>query len=85
MSEYDNNLTGALFKNKQQREGKKDANYRGNCEINGVEFYIDAWINDAKSGEKYMKLRFKPKDVQPAAAPAAAPAEPAAFDDDIPF
>jgi hypothetical protein len=87
VSEYDNELRGVLFKNKQKRPDKKDADYRGNATINGVEFWLDAWINEPKSGgDKFMSIKFKAKDVQPQAAvtPAASTPQPE-FDDPIPF
>ena len=85
MSEYDNELRGALFKNKQKRPEKKDADYRGNATVGGVEYWLDAWINEPKGGgDKYMSIRFKAKDAQPNAAPAA-PEPQADFDDAIPF
>jgi hypothetical protein len=77
---YDNELKGVLFKNKDKRPDKKDADYRGNATINGIEYWVDSWVNDAKSGEKYMALKFKAKDQQ-----APAKAEPEPFSDDIPF
>lgn len=86
MAEYDNNLRGALFKNKQKREGKQDADYRGNVEIDGVGYWVDAWINTPKGGgEKYMALKLKPK--QPKSEEAAPPAVVDDFvpDTEIPF
>ena len=81
---YDKNLRGALFKNRDKRPDKQDADYRGKCEVEGVEYYIDAWINEPKGGgDKYMALKFKAKEGK---APAAKPAKQAApdFDDDLP-
>ena len=85
MSEYDNELRGVLFKNKAKREGKQDADYRGKATVGGVDYWLDAWINEPKAGgDKFMSIRFKAKDEQPSKpAPAAAAAEP--FDDAIPF
>jgi hypothetical protein len=85
MSEYDNELKGVLFKNKDKRPDKKDADYRGNATIDGVEFWVDSWVNEAKSGEKYMSLKFKPKEQQRQAPAAKAPAPESPFDDDLPF
>jgi hypothetical protein len=64
---YDNELRGVLFKNKDKRPDKKDPDYRGHATIGGVEFWLDSWINEPKSGgDKFMAVKFKPKDVQPA-------------------
>jgi hypothetical protein len=78
---YDNELKGVLFKNKEKRPDKKDADYRGNATVGGVEYWLDAWINEPKGGgEKYMSLKLKAKqgDSKPKV-------EPPPFDDSVPF
>jgi len=78
--------SGALFKNDRKREGKKDADYRGTALIAGVEYYVDAWVNESKDGRKYLGVKYKPKgESAPAPAPAAAPQADPDFNDDIPF
>jgi uncharacterized protein (DUF736 family) len=87
--QYDNNLRGALFKNKDKSEDR-DPDYRGNITIDGKEFWLDAWLNTAKkSGEKYMALRAKPKMAQEHKGGTKNPppqkvAQPD-FDDNVPF
>lgn len=90
---YDNSLTGALFKNEEKRPDKKDPDYRGQCEMHGEAYWIDAWLNTAKqgkyAGKTFMSLKFKPKDDKSArkaieAMPASKPKAPE-FNDDIPF
>lgn len=86
MTEYDNELRGVLFKNKDKREGKKDADYRGNATVNGVAYWLDAWINEPKNGgDKFMAIKFKAKEAQAAPAEKPAPASQPEFDDSIPF
>lgn len=90
MSEYDNELTGVLFGNDNQREGKKDPDAKGSATIGGVDYWVSAWTNTTKDGKKYQRLKFKAKDAQPAPAPKAeelkAPADTDPFhDDQIPF
>jgi hypothetical protein len=85
---YDNERKGALFKNKNKREGKQDPEYKGSATIGGIEYWVSSWINTSKAGEKYMALSFTPKD--PDASRAKAPATVSAgtdpeFDDEIPF
>jgi hypothetical protein len=64
--QYDNELRGVLFKNTQQREGKQDPQARGSCTINGVEYWVDAWTEEVKrgdrAGQRYQSLKFRPKD-----------------------
>lgn len=71
--------SGSLFRN-DRREKDTHAHARGSCRIDGVDYFIDAWTNEAKDGSKYQSLKFKRKD---AVEPRAAYREPASrFDDD---
>jgi hypothetical protein len=74
-------LQGALFKSKS-KTADTHSDYNGNCKINGVEYWVNAWINKPKAGgETYMSLRFKEKDT-----PSTPKSTAASFDeDDIPF
>lgn len=86
MSQYDNTNRGVLFKNDKKAEDR-DPDYRGNINIGGQEFWLDAWINTAKKdGRKFMSLRAKPKMAREhAGAPQNPPAQTHDFDDKIPF
>lgn len=64
MSDYDNNMSGALFKNKK-KASDRHPDYTGNCEINKEEMWVSAWLKTSKSGETFMSLAFTPKE-QPA-------------------
>lgn len=60
---YDNNLRGVLFKNKDKQGQQPD--YKGHCEINGQQFWMDAWIKTPKAGgDKFMSVSLKPKVAQ---------------------
>jgi hypothetical protein len=79
-AKFDNNLRGALFKALKDKDNSPD--YEGACEIAGVEYWISAWINTAKTTQrKFMSLKFKVKE--PRAPKVPAPEAP--FDDEIPF
>jgi uncharacterized protein (DUF736 family) len=82
--EFDNNNTGALFKN-ERKQTEKHPDYNGSCEINGVEMWMSAWIKTSNKGQKFMSFSFNPKQVQ--AAPKPVQAANSGFDeeDDIPF
>lgn len=91
MTQYDNNLTGALFKNDKDGNEKRP-DYRGQCEINRVQYWVSGWILEAKNGgAKFMSLRFEAKTAEQHKGSAKnPPAQTAAagkddFDDDIPF
>ena len=55
--------TGVLFANKD-RKSDKHPQAKGSATIDGVEYWVSAWTNKAKSGERYQSLAFKPKDSQ---------------------
>lgn len=52
-----NDNEGVLFKN-ARKEKDSHADYRGEAVVDGTVYWLDAWINTSKSGNKYMKLRF---------------------------
>jgi len=88
MSDYDNTNRGVLFKNKRKEQGDKKPEYTGSLNVNGTEFFLDAWLKTSQSGEKFMSVSVKQKDKQSETKPAqkAAPAN-SGFDDldDVPF
>lgn len=60
MAEYDNTNRGALFKNEEKQE-ESHADYNGSINVDGVEYWLNAWIKTAKSGNKFMSLSVKAK------------------------
>lgn len=93
MSQYDNTNRGVLFKNKEKKQDTH-ADYQGNINVDGQEFWLNAWVKKDKNGNSFMSLSLKPKQT-PAIAPHPAsakaqqarqtPAPAPDFDDDIPF
>lgn len=80
--------SGSLFKNdKKEKESHPD--YKGSALIDGVEFWVSAWVNETqKDKTKYFGLKFQKKDdVQKEGAEKAKQAADGfdTFDDDIPF
>lgn len=74
---------GVLFAN-DNRETDSHPNAKGTAMIGGVMYFVSAWTNTSKNGQKYQKLSFQQKDEQPSGnAPASAPA--ADDDGDLPF
>ena len=59
---YDNSNSGALFKNTKMREGKEDPEYTGSINIDGKDYWLDAWLKVSKDGKKYFSLRPRAKD-----------------------
>lgn len=55
-------LSGALFKNKDKApDDERAPDYTGAATVEGQAYFLDAWIKEAKSGGKYMSIRFKAK------------------------
>ena len=53
---YDNNRTGALFKN-DKKESEKHPDYKGSCEIDGVEYWVSYWLNEVERGRPSFHLQ----------------------------
>ncbi len=85
MSNFDPNLSGVLFKN-DKKGNEKRPDYRGSAVIDNVDFNISAWIKASKkTGDKFMSLRFEPKQ-KAETRPRVMDESPVAdFDDDMPF
>jgi hypothetical protein len=87
MADYDNNLSGVLFKN-DKGDNEKRPDYKGSAEIEGVQYWVSAWIRDGAKG-KFMSMKYEKKEQQAAvskpAAQQSADTPAAAFDDDCPF
>lgn len=66
MSNYDNTNRGALFKN-NERASDNHPDYRGRINVDGVEYWLSAWLRTSKAGDKYMSLSVQPKDTAQAA------------------
>ena len=76
---YDNTNRGVLFKN-SAKEDDKHADYNGNINVDGEEYWLNGWIKESKTGHKFLSLSIKPK--KKAGAKAGAGAD---YNDLIPF
>lgn len=74
--------SGAVFK---VRDKKKETfpDYEGTCTVNGIEYYMNAWLKDGAKG-KFMSFSFKPKKL-PADYGKQQGFEDKLADDTIPF
>lgn len=82
MPDYDNNMRGVLFKNDRGR-GENSPPYTGNCEIDGTEYWVSAWVKESKKGGKFFSLAFRAKDEPRQQRSNSRPRDD--FDPDIPF
>ncbi|MBJ64694.1 MAG: hypothetical protein CMB55_07880 [Euryarchaeota archaeon] len=95
MTEYDNNLSGALFRNKDKfsNDGEvvhgkeKHPDYTGNAEVDGIKYNIAGWMQKSQKGMSYMKLKLSIPQPQgsnmPSSPPISQKEQP--LDDEIPF
>jgi len=87
--QYDNTNSGLLTK-ADKGDNPQRPDYRGSININGVDYWLSAWIQVGRegtklAGQKYMSLKANLKEEQ-AAKPAPKPeAGDDPFDDSIPF
>lgn len=63
---YDNTNTGILYKN-ERRRNDKDAEYTGSINVDGDEFWVNAWVKQGKAGskmdgKKFFSLSLRPKE-----------------------
>ena len=81
---YDNTNTGILTKNLECDESRNQPQYRGSMNVDGVEYWISAWIQEGKQGsklegQKYFSMKYEPKQAAPVKQQAAVE------NNDIPF
>lgn len=73
--------TGSVFKN-DKKESERHPDYKGSAKIDGVDYWISAWINETTDKKKkYLKLAFETQREQ-AVAPSGGSGEAV---EDIPF
>jgi hypothetical protein len=79
-------MRGVLFRNKD-KASDKHPDYKGQCEIDGKQCWVDAWIKTPKAGgDKFMSLSFKFKTAQQGGSGNQSARQPARNDfDDEPF
>ncbi len=59
--EYENTNRGSLFKN-DRKDYAKFPDYKGSVNVEGVEYWLSAWIKLSKDGQKFMSLSIKNKN-----------------------
>lgn len=82
MSEQRDN-SGILFKN-DKKSTTAQPDYKGEIKINGVSYWLSAWIKDGKNG-KFMSLAANPKEEQARQPARERQHSRRPVDDEVPF
>lgn len=92
---YDNTNSGMMARN-ENRKTDKHPEFSGSINVEGVDYWLSAWVNEGKpggkmEGKKYFSIKLNPKE-QRNAAPAPHAPRPSYratsgddYSDDIPF
>ena len=85
MPEYDNTNSGVLFKN-DRRTTERQPTHTGSLNVEGVDYWISAWVKDSKDGKrKFFSLAVTKKEDLRTVDPRAVPSPDLDESDDIPF
>jgi uncharacterized protein (DUF736 family) len=79
VTQYDDTNRGALFRN-ERKVGDKDPDHNGMLNVDGKEYWLNAWVKTSKNGRKFFSLSVKPKREEPSTKPTKE-----LLDDEIPF
>jgi hypothetical protein len=89
---YDNTNRGSVWANKKKRPDKQDADFTGSLNVNGVEYWVNAWKRKDGASRDAPALSFsirakdgegvEPKKVDPISSGRLLKED---MDDDIPF
>ena len=69
--EYDNTNRGALWPNDRMRSDKKDPEFTGSLNVDGVDYWVKGWKKkpDAKPGAPSLSIKVDRKDANKAPRP----------------
>jgi hypothetical protein len=76
--------SGALFKNTRKTKDSQP-DYTGQALVDGVDYYISAWIKRPPGKDAFMSLAFKPKEERICATVREGGGDALGLDDKIPF
>lgn len=89
---YDNTNSGMLLRN-ENRENERQPEFKGSLDVEGVQYWISAWVNTGKEGskiegKKYFSIKLTAKDAPKESKPVASKSRVGFerdLDDEIPF
>jgi hypothetical protein len=69
MTQFDNTNSGILSRN-DRREKDTHPEYTGQINVEGVDYWLSAWVKERKDGSgKFFSLSVRPKEQRQAAPP----------------
>ena len=89
---YDNTNSGMMMRN-ENRENERQPEFKGSLDVDGVQYWISAWVNTGKEGskiegKKYFSIKLTAKDDHKESKPQGNKARVGFerdLDDEIPF
>ena len=93
MANYDNTNSGIITRN-ERRTTDKHPEYTGSLNVEGVEYWVSAWVNEGRAGgklegKKYFSIKLTRKDSRGGGNGGGGGSRPKPdvydFSDDIPF
>jgi hypothetical protein len=78
---FGNSNSGVLFKN-ENKQSDKHADYRGEVNAAGRDYWLDGWVRTSKKGTKFISFKLKLKDDPPNKVKEPVTKD---FNDQIPF
>lgn len=87
--QYDNTNSGMLARN-ERKETDKHPDFTGSLNVDGVDYWLSAWVNEGRpggkmEGKKYFSIKVNRKDAPRSAAKPVTKTYNEDLDDDIPF
>jgi len=82
--EYDTTNRGSLFKN-DRKDDAKFPDYKGSINVDGIDYWLSAWIKVSKDGNKFMSLSVKNKNADASLQPKKKVKQEEFDDSDLPF
>jgi hypothetical protein len=89
MATYDNTNSGMMARN-ERRTTDKHPEFSGSINVEGVDYWLSAWVNEGKAGgkmegKKYFSIKLSRKEAGTAVSGRPASGSNFDYDDDIPF